>query len=422
MNIAIIALGSRGDVQPYVALGKGLKKSGHKIKILTHQNFEELINTNGLDFIPVGGSVQDIAQGTNMSKLLERGNFLKIISQMKKDAINGALAMAKVGMDACSNVDLIISGVGGLFAGISISEKLDIPFMQAYYTPFTPTKAFPSFLFPKLPFFNNGFFNRFSYFLARQVIWQGFRSADNMARRQVLGLKKASFFGPYKSKYFNQNPVLYSFSPLVIPKPSDWDRNIHVTGYWLLEQEDSWRPPSGLADFIESGSPPIYIGFGSMSSSNPEGTVDIILSAISKTNQRAIMLSGWGGLQKKHLPDNVFIIDSIPISWLFPRVSMAIHHGGAGTTAEALKAGIPSIIIPFFGDQFFWARKVFDLGVSLEPVPRKKLTVESLAKAINNVLEDQKIKKNAIELGAKIREENGIANAVEVINDLEKYQ
>jgi UDP:flavonoid glycosyltransferase YjiC (YdhE family) len=158
-----------------------------------------------------------------------------------------------------------------------------------------------------------------------------------------------------------------------------------------------------------------------MSSSNPEETADIILSAISKTNQRAIMLSGWGGLKKQNLPDNVFIIDSIPISWLFPRVSMAIHHGGAGTTAEALKAGIPSIIIPFFGDQFFWARKVFDLGVSPEPVPRKKLTVESLVKAINIVLEDHNIRKNAIELGTKIREENGIAHAVEIINDIKKY-
>ena len=158
-----------------------------------------------------------------------------------------------------------------------------------------------------------------------------------------------------------------------------------------------------------------------MSSRKPEETANIILDAISKTNQRAIMLSGWGGLQKANLPDNIFMIDSIPISWLFPKVAMAIHHGGAGTTAEALKAGIPSIIIPFFGDQFFWARKVFDLGISPEPIPRKKLTVDILAKAIESILTNQKIQKNAIELGVKIRKEVGIANAVEIINNMEKY-
>ena len=421
MHIAIFALGSRGDVQPYIALGKGLKKAGHTIRILTHKNFEELVNTHGLDFISIGGSVQDIAQSKDMANLLDKGNFLSIISQMKKDAINGALVMAKVGLEACSDIDLIISGIGGLFAGFTVSEKLDIPFLQAYYIPFTPTKAFPSFLFPKLPFFNNGFFNRFSYFITRQFIWQGYRPADNTARRQVLALKKASFFGPYKSKYFNQNPVLYGFSPLVISKPPDWNSNIHVTGYWLIEQENEWSPPSELVDFIESGSKPIYVGFGSMSSRNPEETTDIILNAISRTKQRAIILSGWGGLQKKNLPDNVFMIDSIPISWLFSKVAMTIHHGGAGTTAEALKAGIPSVVVPFFGDQFFWARKVFDLGVSTEPVPRKKLTVDILTKSIESVLTDQNIQKNAIELGVKIRKEDGIANAVSIINNMEKY-
>jgi len=420
MRIAIIALGSRGDVQPYVALGKGLKKSGHIIRLLTHKNFEELVNSHGLEFWPIGGSVQDIAQSKEMARLLEKGNFLSVISQMKKDAINGALHMAKIGVEACSDIDLIISGVGGLFAGISLSEKLDIPFLQAYYIPFTPTRVFPSFLFTKLSFINRGFLNRFSYSIARQIIWHGYRSADNLARQQVLGLQRASFFGPYKTARFNQNPVLYGFSPLVIPKPYDWGNNIHITGYWLLEHEDDWEPPSELVEFIKSGTKPIYVGFGSMSSRKPEETTDIVLNAISKTKQRAIMLSGWGGLQKVNLPDNVFMVDLIPISWLFPRVVAAIHHGGAGTTAECFKAGIPSVVIPFFGDQFFWGRHVADLGVGPESIPRKKLTIDRLTRAINDVMEDQKIHQNAVELGIKIRKENGIADAVAVINNMGK--
>jgi UDP:flavonoid glycosyltransferase YjiC (YdhE family) len=419
MRIAIIALGSRGDVQPYIALGKGLKKSGHTIRLVTHQNFEELVNLHGLEFWLVEGSVQDIAQSKEMQGHIEKGNFLSVISQMKKEAMQGAIKLAKVGMEACKDMNLIIAGIGGLFVGISIAEKLEIPFLQAYYIPFTPTRAFASFLFPKLPFRSGGFLNRFTYSIARQIIWQGYKSSDNLARKQVLGLPPASFFGPFKSDRFNQNPVLYGFSPSVIPKPYDWDNNIYITGYWLLEHEDDWVPPSELVEFIKSGTKPIYVGFGSMSSRKPEETAEIILNAIVKTKQRTIMLTGWGGLKKANLPDNVFMVDSIPISWLFPRVSAAIHHGGAGTTAEALKAGIPSVVIPFFGDQFFWGRRVFELGVGPEPIPRKKLTAERLSKAIQETMANPIMHQNAANLGAKIRLEDGVANAIAVIEKLE---
>ena len=134
------------------------------------------------------------------------------------------------------------------------------------------------------------------------------------------------------------------------------------------------------------------------------------------------MLSGWGGLQKANLPDNVFIVDSIPISWLFPRVAAAIHHGGAGTTAEALKAGIPSVVIPFFGDQFYWGKRVFELGVGPEPIPRKKLTVDRLAQAIQETMANLIMHQNAANLGAKIRIEDGIAQAVTIINNLESIK
>lgn len=419
MRIVIIALGSRGDVQPYIALGKGLKKSGHIIRLVTHQDFEELVNFHGLEFWPVEGNVQDIAQSKEMQGRIEKGNFLSVMSQMKKEATRGAIKLAKVGMKSCKDMDLIIAGIGGLFAGFSMAEKFNISFLQAYYIPFTPTKVFASFLFPKIPFRSRSFFNRFTYSIARQIIWQGYKSSDNLARKQVLGLPPASFLGPFKSGRFNQNPVLYGFSPSVIPKPSDWDNNIYITGYWLLDHEDDWVPPYELVEFIKSGTKPIYVGFGSMSSTKPEETADIILNAIAKTKQRAIMLSGWGGLKKTNLPDTVFMVDSIPISWLFPRVAASVHHGGAGTTAETLKAGIPSIVIPFFGDQFFWGKRVAELGVGPDPIPRKKLTTERLVQAIQETLTNQTMHQRASDLGTKIRAEDGVANAVAVIQKLE---
>jgi len=235
MRIAMIAPGSRGDVQPYIALGKGLKEAGHVVRLVTHQNFERLVHSHGLAFWPVQGNVQDIAQSAEMRKLLEGGHFLAIMSQMAKEAQRGALHLAEGGLAACRGMDLVLAGIGGLFVGLALAEKLGLPLLQAYYIPFTPTQAFPSFLLPKQPSWLGGSLNRLSHHLARQIMWQGFRSADRLARRKVLGLAVAPFWGPYHSDHALHHPILYGFSPSVIPKPPDWDHHIHVTGYWFLD-------------------------------------------------------------------------------------------------------------------------------------------------------------------------------------------
>lgn len=253
----------------------------------------------------------------------------------------------------------------------------------------------------------------------RQIIWQGFRSADNLTRKQVLNLPAASFWGPYNADQVHQCPILYGFSPLVIPPPSDWDTNTHVTGFWYLDQVEDWTPPPDLMEFLEAGSPPIYVGFGSMSSRKPEETADLILSALEQTKQRAVMLSGWRGLQKADLPDSVFMVDSVPFSWLFPRVAAVVHHGGAGTTAYGLRAGVPSIVVPFFADQPFWGYCVAKLGVGPKPIPRRKLTVERLAKAIQEAVKDEAMRQRAADLGSKIQAEDGVARAVAIIQQIE---
>jgi UDP:flavonoid glycosyltransferase YjiC (YdhE family) len=420
MRIAIIAPGSRGDVEPYLALGKGLTQAGHVVRLVTHQNFEGFVNSYGVEFWPVEGSVQDIAQSIDMRAPLEGGNFLAIMSQMAREAQQGALAFAKSGLAACRGMDLVIAGIGGVFIGIALAEKLRLPLLQAYYIPFTPTRAYPSFLFPKLPPWFGGALNRLSYQLARQMMWQGFRSADGLARRDVLGLPTAPFLGPFSADCLQHCPILYGYSPSVIPKPSDWDDNMHVTGYWFLDQADDWTPPAALIEFLQAGPPPVYVGFGSMSSRNPEQTADLVLQALARTQQRAIILSGWSGLHKADLPDSVFMLDSIPFSWLFPRVAAIVHHGGAGTTAAGLRAGVPSVVIPFFGDQPFWGQRVAELGVGPEPIPRRKLTVERLAQAIQEALTDQTMRQRAANLGSKIQAEDGIARAVALVQQIEE--
>ena len=416
MRIVIIAPGTRGDVQPYIALGKGLQSAGHTIRLVSHSNFESLVASYGLEFWSFGNDVKDAVENSDMQALTEKGNFLLLLAKMAKEAQREALRFAEGGLRAAQGMEIVLSGLGGLFIGIAIAEKLDIPLVQAYVVPFSPTREMSSVLTPKLP----PVLNQISHQLTRQLMWQGFRSADTIARKKVLNIPAAPLLGPYDSKSTHNMPILYGFSPSVIPAPSDWNDQTHITGFWFVDEADDWQPPAALLDFLQAGPAPIYIGFGSMSSRAPEQTADLIIQALKLTNQRAILLSGWGGLQKANIPDSIFMIDAIPHSWLFPRVSAVVHHGGASTTAAGLKAGVPSVIIPFFGDQPFWGQRVAELGVGSKPIPRKQLTAERLANAIQEVVTNEGIRQRAAKLGKQIQTENGIESAVEIFNELEK--
>ena len=419
MRIAIIALGSRGDVQPYIALGKGLQTAGNAVRLITHENYEKLINAHQLEFWPVYGNIQEFTESPEMRALLEKGNFLAIMSYAAKAAKVATLNWAKEGLAACQGMDLIVGGFGGMFIGVALAEKFDLPLLQAHYVPFTPTREFPGALFPQSIARLGGAANRLSHHLTRQMMWQQGRDADAAARQQVLGLPAAPFFGPYHAEALQRTPVLYGFSPAVIAKPADWGANIHITGYWFLESERAWTPPPSLKDFLQNGPAPVYIGFGSMSSRKPEETAHLILQALAQTGQRAILLSGWNGMQAEKLPENVLVVDSIPHDWLFEHVAVVVHHGGAGTTAAGLRAGVPTIVIPFFADQPFWGQRVADLGVGPQPIPRQQLTAERLAQAIQQAVSDSAMRQRAADLGAKIRAEDGIGQAVKIIGRIQ---
>jgi len=412
-----LATGSRGDIEPYIALGKALKENGNYVRVLSHQNFNQLVNSCGLEFWPITGNVQEIAQSGEMSKRIEKGSFLSIISQMKKDAKTQAIEAIKKGTDACEGMDIILAGLAGLFTGYTLAEKHNIPLTQAYYIPLTPTRSFPSFLFYKIPKWTGSLANKLSFHITRQIIWQGFRSVDNLTRKEILNLEKAPFWGPYRNLSDKNQPVLYGYSPSLIPTASDWDANTHVTGFWFLQEPTDWKPPQELLDFLESGDHPIYIGFGSMSSKNPEETTKLVLEALKETDQRAIVSSGWNGLTRKDLPSSVFMTDSVPSSWLFPKMAAIVHHGGAGTTHHGVRAGVPSIVIPFFADQPFWGNRIKELGVGPGPIPRKRLTAKRLASAISIALTDIDMRRRAKDLGAKVREEKGLETAVKIITD-----
>lgn len=415
VTISIVASGSRGDVQPYVALGKGLKDAGYNVRLLASDDFERLVTEAGLTFASTGESVEAVIQTDEWRKVTESGNFLKILAKMQSEMKHRAVGLAQLLPALLEGSDLIMTGMSGMGGVFSYAERYKIPVIQAYVFPFTPTRAFPSPLVPRLPF--GKALNRLSFHVTRQMFWQNTKLIDNLVR-QTLHMSKRGFWGPFKSLNTNQVPALYGYSPHVLPRPNDWEDHHFVTGYWFLDAADEWTPPSDLMDFLEAGEAPVYIGFGSMGSRNPEEAGRIALEGLERSGQRGVLASGWGGIKPTDLPKSVHLISSIPHTWLFPRMAAVVHHGGAGTTAAGLRAGVPSVIVPFMGDQPFWAKRVVDLGVGPASIPRKKLTGALLGEAITEAMTNTSMRRKAVDLGEKLRAEDGVG---EVVRFIDKY-
>lgn len=262
-HITIVASGSRGDVQPYIAMGKGLRSAGHHVRLLASENFEPLVKEAGLDFCSTGISIEEIIQTDEWRKVTESGNFIALLGKMQQEMKRHVTALIDRLPDLLKGSDLIVAGMAGLGAVSAIAESFKIPTMQAYVFPFTPTRAFPAPITAKLPF--GKALNHLSFRVLHQMFWQTSKMGDAMARKR-LGMGKGPFWGPFRAMAQSDSPVLYGYSRHLLPRPQDWSEKYHVTGHWFLDAPAEWTPPPALAQFLEAGSPPVYIGFGSMGS------------------------------------------------------------------------------------------------------------------------------------------------------------
>jgi len=414
MKILISTLGSRGDIQPYLALAVGLQQAGHQVTLSTSYNFTEWIQGQGVNVHPTRFSVQEFMQKPETLAAIKSNNPMRLFPMMRKVMSQSVEAMDDV-WQAVQDAEFVLqSGTGG--GALEAASKLGLPAAFAYLVPFAPTRAFPSFFLGALRFSLGEGYNALTHTLTQQILWAGVGGPMTNGWRKRLGLRPwGSYAEMLKYARTLKTPMLYGFSPNVIPQPSDWDELQHVTGYWFLDEPADWQPPADLLKFLESGPSPVYIGFGSMGNENPEHQTRIALRALELSGQRGLFVTGWGGITRLEAPPNVFFADNVPHTWLFPRMAAVVHHGGAGTTGAGLRAGVPSILTPFVGDQYAWAERVVKLGVGPQTSDIKKLTAEKLAEAIQIAITDSAMRARAATLGEKIRSENGLARAVEVI-------
>jgi UDP:flavonoid glycosyltransferase YjiC (YdhE family) len=406
MHVTILSLGSRGDIQPYAALGNALKSVGHQVRFITFENFASLVAENKLDFHPIQGNARALVASGGADMLGLVRSFGSLAEGYARD-----LSAPHLG-----ETDLIINQLPLGLYGFDLAEKYGVPMALASVIPLARTRTFPLMGFPRIPLPG---YNKATYYFGEQMTWQMFRTVINRWRKNILNLPPMPMKGYFERMGTRQIPVVNGFSPHVVRRPKDWNEHIYITGYWHPEDK-GWHPPKELSAFIEAGKPPVFIGFGSMPIKDPRRITLVVLQALKQSGQRAILHMGWGDIGNLPLPDHVFKIDYAPYEWLFPQMAMVIHHGGSGTTAFGLRAGIPSCVIPFIFDQFYWGERIAQLGVGPSPVPFKKLTVERLGEAIRSGVGDPEIKRKAVKLGQTIQAENGIENALDLFEKMLK--
>lgn len=314
--------------------------------------------------------------------------------------------------EAAQGADILVHHLGITPYAVSIGEKTGVKLINSAPSPLYPTSELPNLLFPQVPF-NSRLYNRITGSLFPRLMWQFFGNLINKFRRETLHLPPQSY-REYKPALLSM-PMVFAYSEHVVPRPADWPANVHVCGYWMLPDQTDWQPSADLLHFLEAGEPPVYIGFGSMSGRNPQATTEIVLKALELSKQRAVLLTGWGGLDTSKLPATVYPINHVSHQWLMPRMAAIVHHGGAGTTGAALQSGKPSMVVAFGADQPFWGKRTAELGVGASPLLFKKLNAEKLAASIRQMVTDKTMQQAAAQLGSRLQQEDGLARAVEII-------
>jgi sterol 3beta-glucosyltransferase len=400
MRLVALTYGTEGDTRPIAALCRALMDTAYEVTLLADGGTLGSARDLGVPHAALAGDIRGTLQSVSSTSSIVAGKkSLNATAQALAGIANeNADAWMRQVLDAAAGSDgLIVAGLAA-FIGFSAAEKLGIPVIGAGMIPLTPTSAFPSPFLP--PRSMPRWLNRFSYRLVSELLWRAFRKATNAARSKA-GL-------PSGHKIWSGHPMLYGISPSLLPQPADWPNNAWMCGQWMRPVRN-WQAPRSLESFLSTGDAPIYVGFGSMVGFDPRALLDAVIAALD--GQRALFYPGWSGAQSLNLPTNFRIIGDTPHDWLFPRTSLVIHHGGSGTTHSAARAGVPSVVLPFAADQFFWAEQLRQRGIAPATGNVHNVTAATLSRAIL-AARTAEMREQASAVGEKMRGENGLAAAV----------
>ncbi|WP_037025275.1 glycosyltransferase [Cupriavidus sp. GA3-3] len=405
MRLILITFGTQGDCRPIVALGLGLRAAGHDVLMLGERSAATLAAEHGLAFAPMAGDIQQtLAPGGALHKLMtEGGNVAEATRAFARIAEDNTEAWMAQLAEAARDADGIVFSGLTAYVALSVGEQLGKPVIGAGMFPISPTRAFPSALLP--PFRMPGWANRASHHVINFVLWRMFRSATNAARSRLFGASA-------RKAMWADFPTLYAISPQLVPRPHDWHDDWLVSGAWTMPPQPDWQPDAPLRDFLAAGEAPLYIGFGSMAGFDRHKVVTALVQAAD--GRRALFYPGWSGIDVAALPSSFHVVGATPHDWLLPRVSVTIHHGGAGTTHAAAAAGVPAIVLPFAGDQFFWAGRLAALGVAPRHVAGHKIDAPRLASMIA-FAEQPATRERAARLGRAMAAERGVDHGVAAI-------
>jgi len=405
--VTLLTYGTRGDVEPFVALASRLRSAGVSVSLAAPEAFRELIEESGAAFYGLPGDPRALA-----GSLVDRAgaSVPRMVTTMAGHVKQIALEALRVIEDACRGADCIVHSFLMTASGHQHAVANRVPEISAQLFPvFSTTDEFPGPTFPDLPL--GPVYRRLTHVINAQVYWQGSRLLYGWVRRQRRGLPRLPGY-PFARSTQPPVPILYAFSPAVVPRPRDWPARSIMTGYWFREPAAGWHPPAHVARFLEAGAPPVYVGLGSMVGRDWAAVVRECGAALAQAGLRGVLAIGPEAAFE--LPPNMIAVGDLPHAWLFPRLAAVVHHGGAGTTGAALRAGRPSLILPLTADQGFWARRVLRLGAAAALL-RKRHLVDDLRAGLRRLREDASIERRALEVGQQMAGEDGAGRAVDEI-------
>jgi vancomycin aglycone glucosyltransferase len=402
MRIALSAIGTRGDVQPMIALGLALRARGHDVRLCAPPDFHDSTIDAGLPFFPVGQDVHEMMTVTCRDVVRKPLAPLRVMDDVVRFQFDDL-------RKACEGAEVLVGG-GVQIAGPSIAEQLGIPYFYAGYCPVVlRSREHPSPLFVNQH--RSGAANLLSWWACERFF--NFIMLKRVNRERAgLGLE------PVKSVYeycFGSGQTLLATDPILVGAPSDARQGVLTTGFWYYDDETGIEPlDAELLRFLDAGPAPVYVGFGSMPAEDPEALTRKIVQAVVASGQRAVLHRGWAGLGGSDLPESIHVVGSVSHPKLFPRMAAIVHHGGSGTTANALRAGVPQVVVPHIVDQYYWAARVRRLGVGPPAPTMRKLDVAKLATAIRTAAQSAGLCDRAQET-ATLVDRDGLERAVGAI-------